>query len=243
MAAVKLQVAWFERLGPPGVAALAELLQAARERGLLTIADAKRSDIAATGAAYAEAWLGEDAPLAADALTLSPYLGLDSLEPFAAAAERAGAGLFVLVRTSNPGARDYQDLHVGALRVYERLALSLAPLAKRLLAPRSGWSSLGAVVGATWLAEARQARELLPRSLFLVPGYGAQGASAREAVGGFVPGPNGLEGGLVNASRSLLFPKAAAEARDAGVWEAAIDASLERSIAELSEAVAHPKRG
>jgi orotidine-5'-phosphate decarboxylase len=144
--------------------------------------------------------------------------------------------VFVLVRTSNPGARDLQGLRSDGRRVFERLAEALAPLVERCVAPRTGWSSLGVVVGATWPEESRRVRALLPRALFLVPGYGAQGASAHEALAGFVAGAGGrLEGGVVSSSRALLFPPGA-EAADAAGWERALDEAIARSAGELAAA-------
>ena len=175
VAAVKPQSACFEALGPPGAAVLARVIDEARARGLLVLLDAKRSDIGSTAEAYAAAYLAEDAPFACDAITLNTYLGLDSIEPFLAVAASAGAGLFVVLRSSNPGARDFQDLPAPERPLYERVAEALGPKAKLLHGPETEWSGLGVVVGATWPEESRRVREILPRSLFLVPGYGAQG--------------------------------------------------------------------
>jgi orotidine-5'-phosphate decarboxylase len=237
VAALKPQSAFFEALGWRGVKLLAELLAEARELGLPVVLDAKRGDIGSTAAGYAAAYLAEDAPLRADALTVNPWLGIDSLEPFLRCAEASRAGLFVLTRTSNPGGRDLQELEVGDHPVYQHVAALLQPLAKRL-AGAEGWSGLGLVVGATRAEEAERVREVAPEALFLVPGYGAQGASARDSVAGFVRGPGGrLEGGIVNASRALLFPDAGAggEARQ---WERAVDEAIHRAIDELGAAVA-----
>jgi orotidine-5'-phosphate decarboxylase len=208
------------------------VLQRCRRRGLLVLLDAKRGDIGSTAAAYARAYLEPDAPLRADALTVHPYMGDDGLAPFAEAAERAGAGVFALVRTSNPGAADLQDLAgPDGVPLYERVAQLLARRAPALRGPETGWSLLGAVVGATAPGQARRIRELLPHSVLLVPGYGAQGASAAAALGGFVRGPAGLEGGIVNSSRAILFPPG----RDGGAraWEAAFDTALRAAIEEL----------
>jgi orotidine-5'-phosphate decarboxylase len=238
VAAVKPQSACFERLGPAGIAVLARVMDEARRAGLLVVLDAKRSDIGSTAASYASAYLAADAPMRADALTVSPYLGIDSLEPFFAAAHAGGAGVFVLLRTSNPGAVDLQDLAVRDRPVYQRLADLLQPLALKLRGPSSEWSGLGVVVGATWPDESRRVRELLPGSLFLVPGYGAQRAPAADAVAGFVRGPTGqLEGGLVNAARAIGFPDGASDGSATG-WERAVDDALARAIAELGAAVA-----
>jgi orotidine-5'-phosphate decarboxylase len=163
---------------------------------------------------------------------VNAYLGLDSLEPFLAAAAKSGAGLFVVLRSSNPGARDFQDLPAPDRPLYERVAEGLAPRARALRAPETEWSSLGVVVGATWPEESRRVRKILPRCPFLVPGFGAQGANARDALAGFVPGPGGrLEGGLVASSRAIGFP---AEAASADAWAAAVDQALDDAIRQLS---------
>jgi orotidine-5'-phosphate decarboxylase len=236
VAAVKPQSAYFECLGWRGLRALERVTRAAREAGLLVILDAKRGDIGATSDAYAETYLERGAPLEADALTLHPYLGLEALEPFVARAETYGRALFVLVRTSNPGARDFQDLESGSEPLFVRVAETLEPLCRRLAAT-GPWSNLGIVAGATYPEDARRLRRVLPAALFLVPGYGAQGAPAKDALAGFTPGPDGrLEGGLVNASRSILFPKDAAKATDAAGWELAVDAALDAAIRDLGDA-------
>jgi orotidine-5'-phosphate decarboxylase len=217
--AVKPQVACFERLGPPGWAALAAVAAHARDAGLLVLADAKRGDIDVTATAYAQGLLtGLDTPwgrvdgLGADAVTVNPYLGRDALEPFVAAAEAADAGLFVLVRTSNPGAADVEDLELadgGAL--WERVAALVAALGDQLdgqLAAADGAAApdavpitgVGAVMGATAPEHLARARELMPRSPFLLPGIGAQGGRVEDLAPAFAPGP---AGGLVTASRSL----------------------------------------
>ncbi len=236
VAIVKPQIAFFEQLGAAGMTVLEGLLARARERGILVLMDAKRGDIGSTAAAYARAYLDPGSSLASDALTVSPYLGLDTLEPFATGARESGCGLFVLVRTSNPGAGSLQDLEVKDAPLFEEVASQLAPLASELRGPETGWSSLGVVVGATWPAQSLAVRERLPSSIFLVPGYGAQGGSADEALAGFVPGPAGREGGIVNASRSLTFPEAA-HTEDTQTWERAIDQALDQATTELAEAI------
>jgi orotidine-5'-phosphate decarboxylase len=239
VAIVKPQIAFFEQLGWPGLRLLASVVERCRARGLLVLLDAKRGDVGSTAAAYAAAYLAPGAPLAVDALTLSPYLGRDSLAPFVDAARQGGRGLFVLVKTSNPGSGDFQDRGIeGGGRLYEEVAAALGEAAQTLRGPATGFSSLGAVVGATYPEESLRVRERLPASLFLVPGYGAQGASARDAVAGFVAGPNGRrEGGVVSSSRAVLFPSAAAR-YDAGSWERATAGADERAAGELAEAVA-----
>jgi orotidine-5'-phosphate decarboxylase len=237
VAILKPQSAFFEALGWRGVKVLSGLLAEARARGLLVLLDAKRGDIGSTAAGYAAAYLPEDAPLRVDALTINPYLGVDTVEPHVAAAAGSGSGLFVLTRTSNPGGRDYQELEAAGRPVFEHVAGSLGPLAKRLVGPASGYSGLGLVVGATYADESRRLRELRPDSIFLVPGYGAQGGTAEAAVAGFVRGAGGrLEGGVVNSSRGLHFPETAAD--DVASWERAVDAAVDRATSELGEATA-----
>lgn len=239
VAAVKPQVAFFEQLGWRGQRALENVVHRARGAGLLVVVDAKRGDIGSTAQGYAAEYFGAHAPVAAHALTVNPYLGLDSLAPFVDAARANGGGLFVLAKTSNPGSGDLQDLEVDGVPVFARVAASLAPACSALAGPSTGWSSLGVVVGATHPAQHALVREQLPRAVFLVPGYGAQGAGARDAVCGFVPGPSGLEGGIVSSSRAIAFPDgpSGGGCADAASWERAVDAALDRAIAELGDAV------
>lgn len=196
--AVKPQSAFYERLGPFGVVTYFALCKHARKQGLLVIGDVKRGDVPDTAKAYAEAHF--DA-FGCDALTVNPYLGSDSMEPFLEAAAKVGGGLFVLVKTSNKGSGDFQDLDVGGRPLYLHVAERVAQWGERLMG-RSGWSSVGAVVGATHPEQGLKIRAALPRSVFLVPGYGAQGATAADLKGLF--GPEGL-GAIVNASRSVTF--------------------------------------
>lgn len=240
VAIVKPQIAFFEQLGWRGLRALERLGARARAQGLLVLVDAKRGDIGSTAEGYAAAYLGADAALPADALTVNPYLGFDTLEPFVRTAKENGRGLFVLVKTSNPGSGDLQDREVDGEPLFGRVARGLARSEVLLRGARTGWSSLGVVCGATWPDQARRVREALPSALFLVPGYGAQGGSAAAAVAPFMAGPNGLEGGIVNSSRAILFPEAAQSAADAGAWGRVIDAALDRAIDELGNAVRGP---
>jgi orotidine-5'-phosphate decarboxylase len=223
--AVKPQLACFERLGAPGWAALAEVCAAASDAGLLTVADGKRGDVPVTAAAYAQALVGETptpwgpvAGLGADAFTANPLLGLDALEPLIAAAEAAGAGVFALVRTSNPGAADVEDLPAPERPLHERLAGLVDGLAGRLAGER-GLSGMGAVVGATEPQHIARLRELMPRSIFLIPGVGAQGGRPDLLGAAFEPGRSAA---LVAVSRSIASdpdPAAAAERLRAAVWE------------------------
>ena len=239
---IKPQAAFFELLGPAGMGVLARIVARARQADLPVLLDAKRGDIGSTATAYARAYLGPEATLRCDAITLNPYLGLDTLEPFLGPCEAHGSGVFVLVKTSNPGSGHLQDLRLQGpsgepgLAVREALADALSARAEALRGPDTGWSSLGVVVGATYPGEAEALRQRLPHNLFLVPGYGAQGGSAVDAVRGFVAGPRGLEGGVVNSSRGILFPKDAHRA-DTQRWEQVFDDTLERAIDELTRAV------
>ena len=204
---VKPQAAFFEQCGAPGWSALRAVVEHAQRRGLLVIVDAKRGDIASTATAYARAlfggapgFSGELAGLGADAVTLSPYLGADSLAPFLEYCER-GKGAFVLARTSNPGAADLQERESGDRPLFAHVAAMI----RRLGEPHTGhhgYSDVGAVVGATAPDALRSLREELPKSFFLVPGYGAQGGDAAALAG--LGDERGL-GFIVNASRSIIY--------------------------------------
>jgi orotidine-5'-phosphate decarboxylase len=197
--------------------------------------DAKRGDIGSTAEGYARAYLGQDVQVACDCITINPYLGLDSLEPFATMALAHGKGIAVLVRTSNPGAQDFQDLIVDGAPLWTRVGEKLQSLEERLIG-ESGFSSLMVVCGATWPQEAIRLRGILPRSLFLVPGYGAQGGAARDALSGLVQGPSGPEGGVVSSSRGILYPKSAIGAASLAQWRQAFDANLTSAIEDLRAA-------
>jgi len=213
--AVKPQFAYYEQYGEHGYIALQRTITYARSKGLLVIADAKRNDIGSTAEAYVRAilgqsTLGQDAAgqkisrqfIGADCVTLNGYLGIDGIQPFLDQCSANGQGVYILVRTSNPSAGDLQDLLLQDGRpVYEAMAEKVASWGKDLVGT-SGYSSVGAVVGATWPKQAEQLRRLMPQSLILVPGYGAQGATADDAIASF--GPDG-QGAIVNASRSLML--------------------------------------
>jgi orotidine-5'-phosphate decarboxylase len=222
---VKPQLACFERLGAPGWAALSETIAAAQEAGLLVIADGKRGDVPVTASAYAQALVGETPTpwgpvpgLGADAFTANPLLGRDALEPLIDAAAAAGAGVFALVRTSNPGAADLMDLPAPEQPLHERLAALVDELAPRL-AGEGVLSGLGAVVGATEPQHIARLRELMPRSVFLIPGVGAQGGKPELLGPAFAAGPAAA---LVAASRGIAAapdPAAAAEELRGIVWK------------------------
>jgi orotidine-5'-phosphate decarboxylase len=214
--AVKPQAAFFEAQGAGGWAALIEVCGYAREAGLLVIADAKRGDVPSTARAYVAAF----APIA-DAVTVNPYLGYDSLEPFFA---REGLGVFVLVKTSNPSSADLQDLPLADGRPVWQHVAGLVDRWGADLVGASGLSSVGAVVGATFPQEVAEARRLLPRSVLLLPGVGAQGARPEDLAEAFAAGPAGA---LVSASRSVLYAD-----RGAG-WQEAAAAEAERLAGAL----------
>ncbi len=206
--AVKPQLACFERLGAPGWAALQEVVIAAHEAGLLVIADAKRGDIDFTARAYAQAFLGETPTpfgpvpgLGADAMTVNPWLGADAIEPLVEVARERARGLFVLVRNSNPGAADLQELRL--IEPEGTVSDAAARLVDRIGAGASGTlSDVGAVVGATAPERIERLRELMPRTPLLFPGVGAQGGRVEDLGAAFTIGP---AGGLIAASRALVF--------------------------------------
>jgi orotidine-5'-phosphate decarboxylase len=223
--AVKPQLACFERLGAPGWAALAEVCAAAQRAGLLVVADGKRGDVPVTARAYGQALVGEtETPwgpvrgLDADAFTANPLLGEDAIEVLVEAARAAGAGILLLVRTSNPGAARLQDAQLGGRPLHEELAALVAESAGGL-AGDSGLSGLGAVVGATAPQHLGRLRELMPDSVFLIPGIGAQGGKPEDLGPALAPGrPASV---LVAAARSIAGaddPAAAAEELRAAVW-------------------------
>jgi orotidine-5'-phosphate decarboxylase len=198
--AVKPQLAFFEALGAPGIAAFIEVCAYARRAGVLVIADGKRGDVGSTARAYAAAYLEGEEPVA-DALTVNPWLGRDSVEPYLAAARRYGTGIFCVVKTSNAGG-EIQDLMLSDGRpIWQHVAALVAEWGEDLLGER-GLSSVGAVVGATHPRAVSEARKLMPRAIMLLPGVGAQGAKAGDLERAFTSGPASA---LVNASRSINY--------------------------------------
>jgi orotidine-5'-phosphate decarboxylase len=216
--AVKPQSAFFEAHGADGVQAFRDTCEYARAAGLLVIADAKRGDIGSTARAYVQAFI----PLA-DAITVNPYLGGDSLEPFLDACRRAGAGLFVLVKTSNPGSGDVQDVELAdGRKLWHRVAELVRGWGDELVG-ETGLSAVGAVVGATYPRDVAEARELLPRAVFLLPGIGAQGAQPQDVAAAFASGPASA---LVSASRSVIYAPG-------GDWRTAAAGEAERLAREV----------
>jgi orotidine-5'-phosphate decarboxylase len=240
--AVKLQLARFELLGASGRGALTAVAAHARTRGLLVIADGKRGDIDVTARAYAAALFGGvETPfgtidgLGADLVTVNPLMGADAIEPFVTAARAAGAGVLVLVRTSNPGAADIEDLHVqGAGAVWESVAAIVERLGGAAVG-ESGLSDVGAVVGATEPGHLARARELMASATFLLPGVGAQGGRVEDLAPAFAPG---RAGGLITASRSI----AGAHEKSGGEPAVAARAEAER-LREAAWALSDQFRG
>jgi orotidine-5'-phosphate decarboxylase len=231
--AVKPQSAMYERLGSAGVALLERVVAYAHDRGVIIVLDAKRGDIGSTAEAYAEAYLAPDGPNPVECLTVNPYMGLDTLEPYFRLCHTYGRGIIVLVKTSNPGSDDFQNLKVGNSTVYGSVALALRPMVEALIGPETGWSSLGVVAGATYPREAADIRALLPRALFLIPGFGYQGGSLKQFAAALVPGPAGREGGLISSSRATLFPPEAAHG-NFETWKSAFTDTLARHIAAVA---------
>lgn len=194
--AVKVQIAYYEAMGVAGMRAFADTCEAARDAGMIVIADAKRNDIGATAGQYAEAFFGK--AFYCDMLTVNGYLGTDGIAPFLAKKDK---GIFVLVKTSNPSGGELQDMKLeNGLTVYERMA-QLTDEWGRDSIGKSGYSDVGAVVGATYPKQAAALRAMLPHTFFLVPGYGAQGGGADGAVAGFDEKGGG---GIVNSSRGII---------------------------------------
>lgn len=205
---VKVQNAFFELAGGPGLSAFSRVVQRARELGLVVISDSKRADIGSTSAAYAAAHLGslrvgerEVEPIGADALTVNPWFGSDGVAPFVEEAVRRGRGIFVLVKTSNPSSCEIQDLRSGSLRVSEHLADRVWEWARGHLGA-CGYSAVGAVVGATFPQELSELRREMPGAIFLVPGFGAQGGKAEDAAAAF---DEHGRGAVINSSREIIF--------------------------------------
>ncbi|MFO1021053.1 MAG: orotidine-5'-phosphate decarboxylase [Planctomycetales bacterium] len=235
--AVKPQAAFFEELGPPGCAALARVMRAARKKGLLVICDAKRGDIGSTAEAYARGYLaGEDpaaAAWAADALTVNPYLGVDTLQPFVDVAVQRGGGIYVLVRTSNPGAGTFQDRKSDGEFLYQHVARAVQDLSAQTRG-EDPFGAVGAVVGATYPQELTNLREAMPNVSLLIPGYGSQGGAGKDVAGGFTS--DGL-GAVVNSSRGIIFAhkrKGYAEKFTPEQWEQAVEAATREMIADLA---------
>lgn len=234
--AIKIQSAFFEQYGVPGIWAMKRLISYAKDQGLLVILDAKRNDIGSTAEAYANAYIGktkifeeEKATFGADALTVSPFLGKDTLLPFVNVCKKNGTGIFVLVKTSNAGSGDFQDVkNSDGVAMCETFAKIVDEIGKDTIG-ENGYSSIGAVVGATYPEEAKKLRALMPKSIILVPGYGAQGGSASDTLPCF---NNDKLGAIINSSRGITFNGDVTE-MSREEYGNAIRANTEKMIADL----------
>lgn len=227
--AVKPQIAFYECYGHHGFRVYETTIQYAQKKGLLVIGDAKRNDIGSTAEAYANGHLGSvdvfgspQKTINADCLTVTPYLGTDGIKPFTKVCEAEGKGIFVLVRTSNPSADEIQGQSVGDELMDERVATLVEGWGRELIG-ESGFSLVGAVVGATYPEEARTLRNIMPHQIFLVPGYGAQGADAEDVKAAFHK--NGT-GAIINSSRGIIFAYRKNGQSGEAFAEAARDAAL-----------------
>ena len=238
-AAVKCQIAFYEQLGCAGMSAYAATIRHAKDCGLIVIGDAKRGDIASTASAYAAAHLGGHEggadDFVVDAVTVNPYLGSDGVRPFVNAAVATGRGLFVLVKTSNPSSVELQDLDCGGVPLYEHVAALVATWGGPHRGT-TGYSPVGAVVGATFPAELARLRALMPHAPLLVPGFGAQGGGVRDVLPAF---DERGEGAVVNSSRGIIFAwhrAPYAERFGEGAWREAVRAAAADMRAQLWEA-------
>ncbi len=223
---VKPQMAYFEQLGWEGMKVFWETCSYAKEQGLLVIADGKRNDIGSTCEAYADAYLHELSPI--DALTVSPYLGSDGIHPFIERCKQNDKGIFVLVKTSNPSSGELQDLPIGDEVVHEHMAQLVESWATEVIGPDTNFSSIGAVVGATYPEEMKYLRTLMPHCPFLIPGFGAQGAGATDIAHGFVPDGTGA---VVNSARGIIFASNGAD------WKEAAEKAAVAMAEELAAAL------
>ncbi|MDR3332937.1 MAG: orotidine-5'-phosphate decarboxylase [Synergistaceae bacterium] len=228
---VKIQAACYEMLGADGMDCMERSIAEARRLDFVVIVDAKRGDIGATAAAYSAAYLGPGAPYEADFLTVNPYFGQDGVQPFIEDCERTGRGIFALVKTSNPSGREFQDLIVEDGRpLYEHVAERVSSWGAASVSVE-GYSSVGAVVGATYPVQGARLRKLMPHTFFLLPGYGAQGAAAADLAGCFDESGGGA---IVAASRSIIC---AHQKAGTGDFVGAARSEAARMRSELSSAL------
>ena len=237
--AIKPQAAFFEQLGWHGMVVLSKVCDYASQRGLQIIMDAKRGDIGSTAAAYAKAYLGPKptSSWGCDSLTVNPYLGADSLEPFVETANETGSGLFVLVKTSNPGSDTLQEKVADGKKVYSIVAEHVQQLSRES-AGESGFGNIGAVVGATYPEQLAALRKAMPNTIFLIPGFGAQGGTASDVAVGL--DENGL-GGVINSSRAIIFAYERPEFKDAPDWQTAVEQATLDTIERLADGTSASK--
>ncbi|MDD4628002.1 MAG: orotidine-5'-phosphate decarboxylase [Candidatus Peribacteraceae bacterium] len=222
---VKPQMAYFEVLGWEGMKVFWDVCAYAKLQNLLVIADGKRNDIGSTCEAYADAYLHAGSPI--DALTVSPYLGSDGIKPFIERCNKNEKGIFILVKTSNASSGELQDLTIGDEAVHEHMAQLVAGWGAGCLGAESHYSSVGAVVGATYPEELKYLRSLMPNTPILIPGYGAQGGTAADIAHGFV---NGI-GAIVNSARGIIF---ASKGKD---WKEAAQKAAQDMKSELASVI------
>jgi orotidine-5'-phosphate decarboxylase len=232
--AVKPQAAFFEQLGPAGMRALKEVIDYSNARGLIVILDGKRNDIGSTAEGYAQAYLGvgNSSAWGCDALTVSPYLGDDSLTPFVEVAAAKGAGLYVLVKTSNPGGKRFQDIIADGKPLYRHVGDYVESLASQSIGS-CGYGLVGAVVGATYPQQLAELRAAMPHTLFLIPGFGAQGGTAQDCAAAF---DSSGHGAVINNSRGIIFAHLRKEYKQrfgASEWQQAVEAATLDMIAQL----------
>ncbi|MCF6159166.1 MAG: orotidine-5'-phosphate decarboxylase [wastewater metagenome] len=243
---VKPQIALYELYGHWGIWAYSETIKYAKQKGFIVIGDVKRGDVPVTAIAYANAHLGEvriddttETSFLTDAVTVNPFLGTDSILPFIRTAREHHKGIFVLVKTSNPLSGEFQDLVCGKRKLYEITAKKTQEWGKELIGEQ-GYSSVGAVVGATFPEEIVILRKIMPATYFLVPGYGAQGATANDIKNCF--NPDGL-GAIINASRSILYAYTLPpwkEKYGVHTWKEATQQALLKMNTEIRERVCVP---
>ncbi len=234
--AIKPQMAFFEELGPSGMLALANIITFAQDKGLMVILDGKRNDIGSTAQAYANAYLGKrpKSPWGADALTVNPWMGFDTLVPFTQTAEKNAAGFYVLLKTSNPGSAELQEQNTDRGPLFHQLAVHIEQLATKTCGS-CGYGIAGAVVGATYPDQLAKLRSMMPHTLFLVPGFGAQGGSAEDVAAAF--DANGL-GAVINSSRGIIFAYETPEFESTAKsnWQHAIEQATHKAIAQIANA-------
>ncbi len=243
---VKINIAYFEVLGPTGVRVYHDLIADASRKGLIVIGDVKRGDVGHTAELYAQAHLGGGGDLGSkaglpDAITVSGYFGRDGVAPFIEIARPEGRGIFVLVRTSNPSAAEIQDVEArDGKKLHEHVAACVARWAADSdTIGRCGYSAVGAVVATRDAADAARLRDAMPRSIFLVPGYGAQGGRAEDFRPYFKPDGTGA---IVAAGRSIIFAHERPEYRDRfdDDWQACIAHACKEFVADLRRVIPQP---
>ncbi len=221
---IKPQIAFFEKYGSHGIKAFENVCYYAKEKGLIVIADVKRGDIGSTAKAYSDYYLGnKDTSISVDAITVNPYLGKDSIEPFVINCVDNGKGLFILVKTSNKSSSDIQDRICDGKRIYEIVSDLIIGLEEKSMG-KNGYSSIGAVVGGTHKEEGEHMRKIMGRTYFLVPGFGAQGAKASDLAGFF--NDDGL-GAIINSSRGILGAYKSEKYKNQSFADAARNAAID----------------